>query len=253
MLFLSKREDKKLSYGSYLNYLKIARIDRWYKCLFVLAGAVIASLLCDPDINFSYWPVALGMASASLVAFSNYVINEWFDKDFDRFHPVKRKRTLIQKRLNPLFVCIEYFVLLGAGLSMASFISASFFCMSVILAISGIIYNIKPFRVKDVFFLDVLFDSISSPIRFVLGWIIIADRIMPPMTFLLCFWSAGAYFMVRKRYLEYQLFGQSRAIELYRKSFAKYSAKLLQGISVFFMVCFFMFFTLVVYQVVVCS
>jgi len=166
-------------------------------------GALLASVLSSQNLLPYSWSILFGLVSVSCVSFSNYVINEWFDRDSDRFHPINKNRVMVTQEMNPAAVCFLYFSLLSAGLVFAGFISTSFFTASVILVLSGVIYNIKPLRVKDIFLLDVLVDSFSSPLRFLLGWLIVLGHSMPPTALLLCFWSGGAYFMIKKRDREY--------------------------------------------------
>ena len=37
-------------------------------------------------------------------------------------------------------------------------------------------YNVKPFRFKDIVYLDVIIESLNNPIRF-LGWFIVVDKL----------------------------------------------------------------------------
>ena len=74
-------------------HIEIARIDHWFKNVFVLPG-IIAAIGVDrfhvaPNIGQR---IGLGLASVCLVASSNYVINEVLDAPSDRAHPVKFAR-----------------------------------------------------------------------------------------------------------------------------------------------------------------
>lgn len=226
------------------------RVERWYKGIFVLLGAFLASILSNQDLRVHAYPILFGLISVSCISFANYIINECFDKNSDKFHPIHKNRVLVKRKLNPLIVCYMYFTLLGLGLMFAMLISIPIFITSVLLMILGIAYNIKPLRVKDMFFLDILADSFSGPLRFLLGWFIIVGFSMPPAVFLLCLWTGGAYCMARKRYSEYQLFGGSKDIVLYRKSFSLYSAKILKCFSSFYALCFVLMFYMSIDRVI---
>src|SRR5215207_1842388 len=73
-------------------HVQIARIDHWFKNVFVLPGIVTA---IGVDMEGAGEGLGqrflLGMISICLVASSNYVINEVLDADSDRSHPIKRK------------------------------------------------------------------------------------------------------------------------------------------------------------------
>ena len=73
---------------SFVPYLKLLRADHWFKNVFMLPGTAIAVVLTGIPVDFL--KLMVGIASACLVASANYVLNEWLDAEFDRFHPVKR-------------------------------------------------------------------------------------------------------------------------------------------------------------------
>ena len=70
-------------------YIKIARIDHWFKNVFMIPGMVVAMLLVGIPFGKAVGPALIGLLSTCLVASANYVINEFLDAAFDRPHPVK--------------------------------------------------------------------------------------------------------------------------------------------------------------------
>src|SRR6185503_13456371 len=74
-------------------HVQIARLDHWFKNVFVLPG-IVAAIGVDPDHvpRNLVFRVAVGLLSVCLVASSNYVINEVLDAPSDLSHPVKYKR-----------------------------------------------------------------------------------------------------------------------------------------------------------------
>src|SRR5260221_13963353 len=74
-------------------HVAIARIDHWFKNVFVLPG-IIAAIGVDPGhvAPNLVWRIFIGLLSVCLVASSNYVINEVLDAPSDRSHPVKFAR-----------------------------------------------------------------------------------------------------------------------------------------------------------------
>ena len=78
------------------DYVRIARPDHWIKNLFILPGTFAAWALLRPSWDAAaVLRLALALASTCLVASSNYVINEWLDAKFDRFHPTKKNRPVV--------------------------------------------------------------------------------------------------------------------------------------------------------------
>lgn len=80
-------------------YLKIARPDHWIKQLFVLPGSLFALLLIQlAEMNMGLVVrVILGFFSTCFIASANYVINEWLDAEFDKFHPTKKNRSVVSE------------------------------------------------------------------------------------------------------------------------------------------------------------
>ena len=103
-------------------YLRIMRIDHWVKQLFILPGVAFAILLVGQLPHDFLLRLVLGFASTCLIASANYVINEWLDAEFDRFHPVKKHRSVVENDVKKSVVYIIYAVLtlLGFGIALLS-------------------------------------------------------------------------------------------------------------------------------------
>ncbi len=95
------------------------------------------------------------------------------------------------------------------------------------------LYNIKPFRLKDVAFIDVSIESLNNPIRLTIGWFSVAPNMVPPITIVLAIFFVGVYLMTLKRFSEIRMLKKeisTRDIVKYRKSFMVYSEKSLLAI-----------------------
>ena len=96
--------------------------------------------------------------------------------------------------------------------------------MSLILfVIMGIIYNVKPFRSKDLRVIDILSESINNPIRFILAYTALGGSFDLNLYILLSYWSGGAFLMTCKRYAEKKFFKNNINLAKYRPSIAKYN------------------------------
>lgn len=234
-----------------MDYVRIARIDHWFKNLFMLPGVAVAALLTETGISIFIFPFFVAVFSTCLVASANYVINEWLDREFDRHHPLKNNRPSAAGRLKARFVVLEYFALSITGLGLASQVSAEFLLFSVLLLLMGIVYNIKPFRTKDRVYLDVLSESVNNPLRFLLGWFMVASHALPPSSVLLAYWAGGAFLMAVKRFAEYRFIGNPEKAGLYRKSFRYYTEEKLLVSALFYGMCsaFFLGIFLVKYRI----
>ena len=220
------------------NYIKIARPDHWVKNAFILPGVAIAVLLTDfvftPDVIVKF---ILGFMATCFIASANYVINEWLDAEFDKYHPTKKYRPVVSENMKLSLVLLEYAVLIVLGLGLAYFVGKAFLYMELWLLIMGVLYNVKPIRTKDIPYLDVLSESINNMIRLLLGWFIITSAYQPPSSILIGYWFAGAFLMATKRFAEYRMIGDPSVAGLYRKSFAHYSETSLLVSSFFYAMC----------------
>ena len=169
-----------------------------------------------------------------MIASANYVINEYYDKEFDKYHPVKKSRTLVDASVKKSSIIIVWLLLSLVGLLLGYFINLSFMCMQLFLLIMGIVYNVKPFRSKDIPIIDVLSESINNVIRLLMGWFIISPNTIPPSSLILGYWLIGAFLMNTKRYAEYKMINNPEIAKLYRKSFLYYTENLLMIISFFY-------------------
>ncbi len=233
--------------ASLKDYVHIARPDHWAKNVFMLPGMLFAFMVYHTALDGVLLSrILVGLASTCLVASANYVINEFLDREFDQYHPLKKNRTAVVRVLNPVYVYLEYILLAAVGLILASFISRQFLIISALLLFMGFLYNVKPFRTKDRVYLDVLSESVNNPIRFALGWFIFvptlvlpksilnpAWALIPPSSILLAYWMGGAFLMATKRFAEYRFINDPALAGLYRKSFQKYTENKLL-ISMFF-------------------
>lgn len=220
-------------------YIKIARPDHWIKQLFILPGVAIAILLGKniggmSSLAIGFKRVVIALISTSLIASANYVINEWLDRHFDKFHPIKKNRPSVSAGLKAQIVYAEWAVLSVAGFVSAYFISWTCFAMVGMLWVIGLVYNVKPLRSKDIVYLDVISESFNNALRLLIGWFAILPWQLPPVSIILGYWMAGAYLMAIKRYSEYRAIGDPERAGLYRKSFQHYTERSLLDSSIFY-------------------
>lgn len=219
-------------------YIRVMRLDHWIKQFFIVPGCVCAIFLTNLTLDLSFiLPFILGFLATSLIASSNYVINEYLDAKFDKFHPTKKHRSVVSEGVNGKIIWILWAILAIAGFAIGYFINIPFLLMEVWLWAMGILYNVKPFRTKDIAILDVLSESINNAIRLLLGWFIISATTLPPVSIIFGYWMAGAFLMATKRYAEYRMIGNAELAGSYRKSFKFYTEKSLLISAFFYAMC----------------
>jgi 4-hydroxybenzoate polyprenyltransferase len=220
--------------SDFIGYLKIARIDHWFKNVFMLPGTALALIFTGMPFSQAIIPTLIGILSVCFIASANYVINEWLDAEFDQHHPVKKNRPSVGNKLKAKYVYIEYAIFIVLGLGLGLLLPEEFMVFLVALLIMGVIYNVKPFRTKDRAYLDVLSESINNPLRFLLGWTAIVSGALPPSSALLAYWMGGAFLMGIKRYAEYRFIDDPERAGMYRKSFKVYTEEKLLISSFFY-------------------
>lgn len=231
------------------DYIAIIRPDYWVKNIFIIPGILFSIAVYDVALTGSlFLKILVGFVSTCLVASANYVINEYLDAEFDKFHPLKKERTSVVRVVNPVIIYAEYAFLAIVGLALGYLISFKFFATLLFLLFMGVMYNVRPFRSKERVYLDVLSESVNNPIRFCLGWFMVSPAVglymdnrwdleffnsVPPLSILLAYWMGGAFLMATKRFAEYRLIGNPETAGLYRRSFRFYTENSLL-ISMFF-------------------
>lgn len=97
--------------------VRLLRPKQWVKNAFVFAGVLFGAKLHDAPVTTA---AALTFVAFSLMASSVYVLNDYFDRESDKQHPVKQRRPLASGAVTP-----------GQALG------AAFICMAIALAAAG--------------------------------------------------------------------------------------------------------------------
>ncbi|MGH7295476.1 MAG: UbiA prenyltransferase family protein [Polyangiaceae bacterium] len=205
-------------------HLAIARVDHWFKNVFVVPG-IIAAIGVDPAHVAPHLVrrIALGLASVCLVASSNYVINEVLDAATDRAHPVKFARPVPSGLVSVPLAYVQWLALAAVGVWVGTQVSLYFTLTVAALWVMGCVYNVPPVRSKELPYLDVLSEAVNNPLRLLAGWFIAGTASIAPASLLLSYWMMGCYFMGMKRYAEYRDIGDRERAAAYRRSFRHYT------------------------------
>jgi decaprenyl-phosphate phosphoribosyltransferase len=213
-----------VSFGEHLRaHLAIARFDHSIKNLFVLPGVIVplstGAATASPQLLFR---LLIAFVSITLVACSNYVINEVLDAPYDRLHPVKKDRPAARGLVNIPVAYVQWLAMMAAGIAIGLNISRMFGAVELVLWIMGCLYNFPPIRTKDIPYLDVITESINNPLRMLVGWYAVTT-LVPPVSLLIAYWMIGCYFMGLKRFSELNEIGDRSVAGSYRASFRHYT------------------------------
>jgi len=211
------------------------RLDHSIKQIFILPGIILALSFTGMRLSSRiFLSISAGFVAATLIASSNYVLNEMLDAPTDRFHPTKKNRPAAIGLVNFGWGYSQWICLMFAGVAVGWAISRPFVISCLALWTMGCIYNIPPVRSKDIQYVDVISESINNPIRFCLGWYSVTAVLLPPTSLLLSYWMLGCYFMGLKRFAEYRQMPDASIAALYRASFAGYTEESLLNSVVFY-------------------
>jgi 4-hydroxybenzoate polyprenyltransferase len=224
-------------------HLRIMRLDHSIKQLFIVPGIVLAiamgGVILSPGLLIR---ILTGLAASTLIACSNYVINEVLDAPFDQLHPTKKDRPAARGLVHSGWAYTQWIAMMLAGLALGSRLGRGFLVSAAALWIMGCIYNIRPIRSKDIPYVDVLSESINNPLRFCLGWYSVVTVMLPPASLLVSYWMLGCYFMSLKRFSEYRQIADKAIAVSYRRSFAYYSEESLLNSATFYAAACMLFF-----------
>ncbi len=228
-------------------YFKLLRVNHWFKNLFIFFGVQSALWLTKPEITSAVILKIVGaFFLASFISSVNYIINQITDRDFDKKHPLKKSRPIPSGKISIKLALAISLVLFLISLFLADKLySYNFLVLIFCFWIAGVIYNVKPIRLKDLPYVDVLSESANNPIRFLIGWFVMIPNNFPPFSVLLFAWSAGAVLMTAKRYDE--LFYHGKDLVPYRKTFATYTLSSLKRLLIVYSLASFILFSLLVY------
>lgn len=130
-------------------YLKLMRIEQWYKNGLIVIPAVFALRLTDTSIH----PLlALGFLSLSFASSSIYVFNDLRDVEEDKLHPTKRFRPLPSGQVSVREAAFISAFLSAASLALSLALNASFALLVSLFICLSLLYSLllKRFAVVDV-------------------------------------------------------------------------------------------------------
>ncbi|MCE5307156.1 MAG: decaprenyl-phosphate phosphoribosyltransferase [Acidobacteriales bacterium] len=209
--------------ASLRSYFILLRPHQWIKNAFVFAPLIFAGeLTSSRSIVLAVW----AFLSFSLVASAVYVLNDWFDQDQDRQHPVKRARPIASGLVSHLGAAIFGTALLAAGFCLA--LVATNTSVAGLEALYLAINLLYVWCLKNVVLLDVFAIATGFVIRILVG--ASAVRVGASHWVLLCTLLLALFLGFAKRRSELELL-KGNSVE-HREVLSSYSTALITQLNV---------------------
>ena len=144
-------------------YLKLIRINNWIKNLFILLPLFFSGEFFN---SIKFINTLYATISFSLVTSLVYIINDIFDKEFDKIHPEKKNRPIPSGKISVKRSLILGVCLLSIGLIGIWNISLNSFFLTIFYVLLNLLYSIK---LKQISILDFIIVAIGFVIRILIG------------------------------------------------------------------------------------
>jgi 4-hydroxybenzoate polyprenyltransferase len=183
--------------GNLKDWVNLLRVRQWYKNLVIfLAVFFSGNLFYSNDIYLTF----LGFVSLCLISSSNYIINDFIDLRKDKFHPEKRSRPLVAKKIKLFSAIIMALMFIIISLILALYLSKVFFYLIMAIFILSQLYNIF---LKNILFADILTIATLFVGRAISGAYLINVKISPWL--ILCPFFLSLFLSIGKRHADINL------------------------------------------------
>lgn len=200
-----------------LLYLKLMRLPQWIKNLILFAGLIFSKKVFEVP---SLLRVGLAFLIFSLVASSQYVFNDYLDREEDASHPEKKHRPLASGALDAGLALAITGVILPFALIGAYLLSVPFFFLTLFYLAFNIVYSKV---LKHIVILDVMSISIGFVLRAIAGAVVIGVQFSHWL--LLCTFMLALFWGFSKRRGEIKILKTNAG--KHRKILEEYSVEFL--------------------------
>lgn len=143
--------------------LRLLRVYQWSKNTLVLMPLVFAQQLLD---GTAVVRSLLAMGAFCLASSATYIINDIRDLEYDRRHPVKRRRPIASGEISLQAATLTALVLLVAALALARVLSVPF--LFALLGYLGLTLGYSAV-LKNIFIVDVIVVALGFVLRAIAG------------------------------------------------------------------------------------
>lgn len=196
------------------------RPQQWTKNLLIFAAPLFA-FLTDPQELLRVGGAFLAFCALSS---SVYILNDWFDLDSDRRHPIKKSRPLASGQVPVSAAVTTALLLLVASLSLAFSLSPALLVVMTAYVCVQVAYNLL---LKNILILDIMSLASGFVLRAVAGGVVASVPLSP--WFLFCVALLAFYVGLEKRKSELVRMSQTGVTT--RKILLDYSISYLEKVE----------------------
>ena len=202
--------------------LELLRVKQWVKNTFIFFPLLFAGQFFQQELLINTLITFFGFCLASS---GLYILNDYLDREQDRFHPRKAQRPLAQGNFNPIVIksLITIFILLG--LLTCLLVGQRVFIAVLIYIALHLLYNTI---MRKVVLLDVIFIAFGFLIRIGAGSL--AANVSPSVWLLMCVFLLALFLGFTKRRYEISSLGEKAS--QHRSVLAHYNIYLLDQIII---------------------
>ncbi len=182
--------------------IKTMRPKQWVKNLFVLAPVVFAKNLFEEQVLLR---ALVAFACFSMLAGAIYTINDIVDVDDDRNHPTKRNRPIASGEVPVPVAKATAAALVAVSLGIAAWLDLRVALVALLYLLKDLAYSLRPFRFKQVAYLDVVLITAGFVLRVLAGCYAVstpAHPVSPSLYLLGCTAFLALFLGFGKRYHE---------------------------------------------------
>jgi len=177
-------------------YLKLLRINQWYKNIIIFLPLVFSiQLLSTEKIIITI----LGFIAFCIISSSGYIRNDIVDLEYDKNHPIKKQRPLPLGLVSVSKAYLYSFALLAIGLGLSFSWDPLFGIIAVLFVVNTEIYSRW---LKDIIFVDVFSVGANFVIRAIAGIVLVQSGVSPWIILGVFFVAIFIAFMKRKSELQ---------------------------------------------------
>ena len=144
-------------------YFRLIRVSNWIKNLFVFVPWLFAKQMFDQESSIK---IITAFFSFCFISSFVYVLNDKFDIESDRQHPLKKQRPLASGEISAGMSYIIMVVLLLFSFGTASLLSIKFMVVVLAYAALNYFYSLK---LKDIVLLDIFSIAAGFVLRIAAG------------------------------------------------------------------------------------